>query len=165
MKIYLASSWKNKEKVRELAESLRAALGFIEVDDFTDPSLGRFVFSWDELEDEYKNIPGKVVPSSSYANAIKFLEDDRAQKAFVEDVSRIDWADVLILILPCGKSAHMELGYAAANGKKIIVYAPDGFKREDCEVMYGFADLLTYSLCEVSQQLSNWEMWESINHV
>ena len=160
MRIYLASSWKNMEEVRKVAEDLRV-LSFVEVDDFTDESLGRFVFSIDDLSEEYRTVPGKVMPSSSYALAIKFLEDERAQKAFSEDVSRIDWADVLILILPCGRSAHMELGYAAGHGKKIIVYAPAGFSRDDCEVMYGFADLLTYSLAEIYQQLKKWHWGET----
>lgn len=159
MKIYLASSWKNKKEVRELAEQLMV-LSFVEVDDFTDPSLGRYVFSWDDLEDEYKNILGKVIPSSSYAQAIKFVQDERAIRAFKEDINQVRGSDVLILILPCGRSAHTEFGYAAAKGKKLIVYAPDGFKTEDCEVMYNFADLMTYSLAEIYQKLKEWQWGE-----
>lgn len=155
MKIYLASSWKNKEEVRKLAEQLRG-LSFVEVDDFTDPSLGRYVFSWDDLEDEYKNVSGKVIPSSSYVVPIKFVRDERSIKAFKEDINRIRWSKVLILILPCGRSAHTEFGYAAAAGKRLIVYAPGGFKQEDCEVMYNFAELMTYSLKEIFDQLKTW---------
>lgn len=143
MKIYIASSWKNHEIVRNLANLIRKGLLDVECDDFTDPSQGRFVFSWTEItEDEMK------------LNAKNFLEDERAQKAFQEDVSRIDWADVLIMILPCGKSAHMELGYAAGKGsKEIIVFSPCGFEPGEWEVMYGFAQLLTDNLSELFQYL------------
>jgi hypothetical protein len=140
MKIYLASSWKNHQIVRNLANLIRKGLpDDVECDDFTDPSQGRFVFSWTEItEDELK------------LNAKNFLEDERTQKVFKEDVSRIDWADVLIMILPCGKSAHMELGYAAGKGdKEIIVFAPGGFESGEWEVMYGFAQLLTDNLSEL----------------
>lgn len=141
MKVYLASSWKNKVVVRNLARILRSI--DIHCDDFTDPYQGRFVFSWSEItEDEMK------------LNAKNFLEDERAQKAFKEDVSRIDWADVLILILPCGNSAHMELGYAAGKGdKEIIVFAPGGFKPGEWDVMYGFAQFMTDNPSELIDYL------------
>lgn len=132
-KIYLASSWKNHEAIRILADHLREH-GH-EVDDFTDDSQGRFVFSYTEItEDELK------------LNAMEMMKDKRTQRAFNEDKSRIDWCNVLICILPCGLSAHMELGYAAGINKKVIVYAPGGFEPGEWEVMYGFADILTDDL-------------------
>lgn len=30
-------------------------------------------------------------------------------------------ADIYILLLPCGKSAHIEAGYMAGNGKRVFV--------------------------------------------
>lgn len=115
VKVYLASSWKNKKRVRELAKLLRTQ-GH-EVDDFTDDSQGRFVFSWTKITDDELKLDAK-----------SFMKDERAQRAFKEDKSRIDWCDVLICILPCGLSAHMELGYAAGCGKKVIIFAPEGFE-------------------------------------
>lgn len=133
LKIYLASSWKNYEGVRCLANHLRKQ-GH-EVDDFTDDSQGRFVFSWIEITEDAAKL-----------NALEMMKDSRAMKAFNEDKSRIDWCNVLVCILPCGLSAHMELGYAAGTGKKVIVYAPGGFEPGEWEVMYGFADALTDDL-------------------
>ena len=133
MKIYIASSWKNHGAVRILAEHLREK-GH-EVDDFTDESQGRFVFSYTEIADDELKL-----------NAMEMMKDSRAKRAFKEDKYQIDGADVLICILPSGLSAHMELGYAAGTGKKVIVYAPAGFPAGEWEVMYGFADALTDDL-------------------
>lgn len=140
LKIYLASSWKNKDNVTELAELLRED-GY-KVDDFTDESLDRFVFSWKE-----------ITKNDLELNAMKMMEDHRAQKAFKQDKERIDWCDVLICILPCGLSAHMELGYAKGTGKKVILYAPGCFEPGKWEVMYGFADLMTEDLLGIEDYL------------
>ena len=148
MKVYIASSWKNRGGVRELAEHIRA-MGF-ECDDFTDDSRGRFVFSWTEITENELKLTAK-----------KLLEDERAQKAFKEDVSMIDWADVLILLLPSGKSSHMELGYAAGKGKEIIIFAPLGFEPGEWEVMYGFAHAMTDSLHDLIGYLA--DIWERKN--
>lgn len=130
MKVYLASSWKNAKKVREIANTLRDQ-GH-EVDDFTDDSMGRFTFSASEITEDHMKL-----------NAKNFMKEEKTQRAFKEDKARIDWCDVLICILPCGLSAHMELGYAAGHGKKVILYAPLGFEPGKWEVMYGFADVIT----------------------
>jgi hypothetical protein len=75
-------------------------------------------------------------------DAIKFLEDERSQRAFVEDKKWLDWADVCILILPSGKSSHLEAGYAKGQGKQLIIYQRH-FPEGEFDVMYGFADLIT----------------------
>ncbi|MGB9903064.1 MAG: hypothetical protein ACPLQO_00160 [Desulfotomaculales bacterium] len=128
MKIYLASSWKNAEIVRAFALYLRKA-GF-EADDFTDPSNGRYVFHWSEVGETDK------------LDAINFLQDERAQKAFQEDKKWLDWADAVVLILPAGKSAHLEAGYAKGQGKLLVIWQKS-FPRGEFDVMYGFADLIT----------------------
>lgn len=145
MKIYIASSWKNHASVRILAKHLRDHDH--EVDDFTDESQGRFVFSWTE-----------ITKDESELNAMEMMKDSRAKRAFNEDKSRIDWADVLICLLPCGMSAHMELGYAAGTGKKVIVYAPLGFEPGKWEIMYGFADVLTDDLVLLDEIVDKMEV-------
>lgn len=127
MKVYIASSWKNAENVRAAAELLR--LRGAEVDDFTDASRGRYVFSYIDLPD-YDKI-----------NGIDFLKLEQAQKAFAEDKKMIDWADAVLLILPCGRSAHMEAGYAVGRGKKLVIMGK--FPPGEFDVMHGFADLVT----------------------
>ncbi len=127
MKIYMASSWKNSSQVREIAQYLRTC-GF-KVDDFTDDSRGRYVFHWSEIGDLYE------------LDAINFLRDERAQRTFREDKKWIDWADAVVLLLPAGRSAHLEAGYAKGTGKLLIILGD--FPKGEFDVMYGFADLLT----------------------
>lgn len=43
----------------------------------------------------------------------------------------LDWADACVLVLPCGRSAHLEAGYCAGQGKVTIFYLhPDKFEPE-----------------------------------
>ena len=130
MNIYLASSWKNAPYLNTLAQHLREA-GH-KVDCFCDPSLKRSVFKWDDLD-----IPPRTMDGM---NAIHMLAQPKVRKAFKEDKKWLDWADVVVMVLPCGNSAHLEAGYAKGAGKKLIIYGtfPPGGR----DVMYGFADAL-----------------------
>lgn len=142
-KIYLASSWKNAEIVKAMALALRM-FEHHEVDAFCDASSGRFVFSFDR------------VPNAAHMNAMTMLKVPMVQRAFEEDKKWIDWADVVLLILPAGKSAHLEAGYAKGSGKKLIIYDsifPDG----EFDVMYGFADLVTDDWDLVKDTLLEWD--------
>lgn len=143
MRIYLASSWKNEELVRSVAEFLRER-GF-EVDDFTDNSKGRYVFHWSEIGEVHQ------------LNAVEFLKDERSQKAFLEDKKMIDWADaVVLIILPAGKSSHLEAGYAKGSGKLLIIWQMH-FPKGEFDVMYGFADLITDNPCDIVEFLHRYE--------
>ena len=42
------------------------------------------------------------------------------------------------MIHPCGKSAHLEAGYAKGSGK--LLYMWGSFPKGEFDVMYGFAD-------------------------
>ena len=120
----------------EWAARLRGA-GY-EVDAFCDDSRpnGRFVFHFSEIGD------------ASQLDAVNFLEDDRSKLAFAEDKKWIDWADAVLLILPAGKSSHLEAGYAVGCGKFLIIWHNE-FPKGEFDVMYGFAHLITDSIREV----------------
>ena len=70
---------------------------------------------------------------------IQALGGKLAGHAFEFDKSNLDEADTVVLILPAGKSGHLELGYAAGRGKDtFIVLEPD--RDEDrWDLMYKFA--------------------------
>jgi hypothetical protein len=128
MKVYIATSWKMQVAAKQMADSLRR-LGH-EVDCFCDQSTGRYVFHWTEFvekEEELQNY-----------NAISFLADPRTRRAFEEDRGYIDWCDAVVMIHPCGKSAHLEAGYAKGIGKKLFMWGL--FPKGEFDVMYGFAD-------------------------
>ncbi|MCK5386789.1 MAG: hypothetical protein KAJ39_06365 [Gammaproteobacteria bacterium] len=132
MKIYLASSWKMKHTV-ELMHLMLTEDGH-EVDSFCNEDGGRVSFDWNELTD----IMRKEGTNIKDMDAIDMMSHWRVKKAFEEDKKWIDWADVLIMVMPCGRSSHLEAGYAVGSGKKM--YIVGGFKKGEFDVMYGFAD-------------------------
>ena len=128
MKIYIASSWKNQKAVIELAEYLER-YGF-EVDAFCRANDKRYVFHWSELVDDEDEL-------ANY-DAIEMLADTRTQRAFKEDRRWLDWSDCVIMLMPCGRSSHLEAGYAKGQGKLLYIYG--AFPKGEFDVMYGFAN-------------------------
>jgi len=128
MKIYIASSWKNQKAVIALAEYLER-YGF-EVDAFCRVSDKRYAFHWSELVDEEADL-------ANY-DAIEMLADPRTQRAYTEDKKWIDWSDCVIMLMPCGRSSHLEGGYAKGQGKLLYIYGD--FPKGEFDVMYGLSD-------------------------
>ena len=52
-------------------------------------------------------------------------------------------ADICVLVLPCGRSAHTEAGWFAGKGKKVIAYIPT---KQEPELMYKLFDGIAVSL-------------------
>ena len=130
MKIYIASSWKNAEKAKAVAVALRLAGN--EVDCFCDPSTGRSVFSFKELD------PIEGLDQIHDGSKTKIIA------AFNEDRFWIDWADAVVLVLPAGNSSHLEAGYAVGAGKLLLILGD--FPKGQLDVMYGFANGLHRTL-------------------
>ena len=128
MKVYIATSWRMENTAVLLARRLREE-GF-EVDCFCENRAGRYVFRWPELVDKEEDL-------KNY-DAKSFIDDPRVRRAFKEDKKWLDWADVCVLLLPSGRSAHLEAGYAKGQGKKLYVLG--GFIKGEFDVMYNFAD-------------------------
>jgi nucleoside 2-deoxyribosyltransferase len=42
----------------------------------------------------------------------------------------MEWADACVLVLPCGRSAHLEAGWFAGKGKPVFVLTFDGEEPE-----------------------------------
>lgn len=66
------------------------------------------------------------------------LADYPAQHVFNFDLTHLKKADTVVLVLPAGKSGHMELGWALGKGKRGYILL-DGVP-ERYDVMYNFAD-------------------------
>ncbi len=124
MKIYIASSWKNAPLLHGIAMQLRE-WGH-EVDLFCDDSTGRYVFDARDLDD-----PDSI-------DAIRMVNCAQGKKAFAEDKKWLNWADAVLLVLPSGRSAHLEAGYAKGKGKKLFILGD--FPKGEWDVMYGFSD-------------------------
>ena len=86
----------------------------------------------------------------SYTEA---LQGYAARHVFGFDKSHLDSADGTLLVLPAGKSGHLELGYMAGKGKWTGILL-DKEEPERWDIMYGFASGVFRTLEEVVQALS-----------
>lgn len=85
-------------------------------------------------------------------NTYKQALDGYAAKHVYEfDKHNIDQSQVGLLVLPAGKSAHLELGYMIGCGKPGIIYYEDEPERWD--VMYQFASKICIGMAELHQAL------------
>lgn len=141
MKIYLASSWRNPDQPAAVA-ALRSA-GH-DVYDFRNPPGGiPNGFRWSELDPNWEKWS-----ATNYREKLKL---PLAQQGFNSDFNGMKWADTGILLLPCGRSAHLELGWMAGAGKRTIIWTRDG---QEPELMALLASEICVSLQEVIAALA-----------
>lgn len=78
------------------------------------------------------------------------LADHAAQHVFNFDKKYLTLADTVVLVLPAGKSGHLELGWALGQGKRgyILLDNPDRW-----DVMYNFATDVFYNVCDLLEVL------------
>lgn len=134
-KIYLASSWRN-ENQPDILKKLRS-LGH-QVYDFRNPSTENAGFGWKQTG--YDMHDKRIFVRHITSNKV-------AMDGFLLDRDALHWCDTCVLLLPCGRSAHLEAGYAMGQGKETFVLLSDeGFEPE---LMY----LLGDHICETEQDL------------
>lgn len=139
-KIYIASSWRNPYQP-SLVELLRT-YGH-EVYDFRNPP-DKSGFGWSQIDPNWLNWT-----ADQYIAA---LEHPLAKAGYASDMGAMEWADTFILALPCGRSAHLELGWAAGKGKRTAILTQDG---EEPELMAKMADLVTSYIFELVKWVEN----------
>lgn len=113
MKIYVASSWRNlyqPEVVRVLREAGN------EVYDFRHPQAGNEGFHWSEIDGGWQRWGFEA-----YREA---LSHSVAEAGFESDMNALRWCDAVIMVMPAGKSSHLELGWAAGRGKTTAILYP-----------------------------------------
>jgi len=125
MKLYVASSWRNshQQKVVSFLRQLEH-----EVYDFRNPAANNNGFHWSEINGGWQ--------AWTPQEFIDALSHPIAQNGFKCDADALAWADACILVLPSGRSAHLEAGWAIGQGKPTVVYMPD---QVEPELMYKFA--------------------------
>lgn len=127
--IYVASSWRNELQPSVVAALLEA--GF-DVYDFKNPALGEKGFSWSSIDPNWKNWTPE-----EYAKA---LQHPIAEKGYGLDIRALKACEVCVLVLPSGRSASWELGYAMGQGKMGVVLQID---KVEPELMYREAAVVT----------------------
>jgi nucleoside 2-deoxyribosyltransferase len=136
MNIYLASSWRNKRHAEVLA-SLRAE-GY-EVFDFKNPAPGNRGFHWSEIDPDWRGWSPNAFVSA--------LGHPLARAGFAADLKSLKGADAVVLLMPCGRSAHLEAGWAAGAGKPVVLLLPIGESFEP-ELMYRLAAAIVTTIGE-----------------
>lgn len=121
--IYLIGSLRN-EVIPKYAEVLREECGLDVFDDW--------FAAGPEADDYWKKY--EVQKGNDLVSA---LEGYAAQHVFHFDKSHLQRCDAALLVLPAGKSGHLELGFVAGLGKPTFILLDGDPERFD--VMYGFA--------------------------
>jgi hypothetical protein len=106
---------------------------------------------WDVFDDWYAAGPEaddywqkyEVARGHNYRQS---LNGYAAQHVFNYDRKHLDRCDVGLLVLPAGKSGHLELGYMIGQGKPGYILIDKEPERRD--VMYAFATDVFFSLSE-----------------
>lgn len=109
----VASRWRNRETVVELVDKLRAK--------------GKTVYSFlegDGSDYELKDTEQCYEPEEFmkvFENIPNWQTDPGVREIFEVDMQAFKNSDGLILLLPAGKSSHIEAGVAYGLGKRLIV--------------------------------------------
>lgn len=135
-RVYVASSWRNHHQP-QVCEALRDE-GH-QVYDFRNPPNGIKGFAWSEIDPEWQGWT-----ASRYRELL--TTHPIAARGFLADLRGMQWADTCVLVLPCGRSAHLEAGWFAGQGKRCIILTQDG---EEPELMALLANDICISLAEV----------------
>ena len=135
MKIYTASSWKNPY--------YQAVVEFLqeqghEVYDFrnTIPTRGRqLAFNWEQIDPNWEDWEAHEF--------FEALKHELSVNAFRSDHQGMLESDVCVLILPSGKSSHIEAGFMKGMGKKLVIFMPE---KDMPELTYSIADAIVPNL-------------------
>lgn len=133
---------------KEIAHTTFRALGFWE------PDLDRDPVAWRHRSTGYASCfsdgrfaaPKKGSDLESVDTYLRMIEHPRAIEGFDADFAAMQTADTFVLVLPCGKSAHLELGWAVGAGKRTAVLLEDPIEPE---LMYRMVDFLAPSLFDL----------------
>lgn len=123
--IYIIGSLRN-QRIPEIGNAIRQ-LGIEAFDDWyaAGPEA-------DDRWKEYEKGRGRTYGEALLGHA--------ANHVFEFDRHHLDRVDAAVLVLPAGKSGHLELGYVSGRGKPTYVLFPEGEPEERWDVMYQFAN-------------------------
>jgi hypothetical protein len=135
--VYVIGSLRNPE-VPKLASFLRT-MGYDAFDDW--------YAAGPEADDYWRDY--EKAKGNSFAGA---LQGWAAEHVWSYDKSHLDRCEAAVLMLPAGKSGHLELGYFIGTGKPGFIILDDQPERYD--VMYKFATAVVHNKEELADALS-----------
>ena len=136
MKIYVASSWRNEFY---LATTTYLRERGHEILDWRQDG-----FSWREVSDKMKH----DWDGPYYRDFV--LQQPRAIEGFKNDFDKMHQADCCVLLLPSGRSAHLEAGWFLGRGKRVCIYIP---VFDEPELMYKAANGIFFDITELAEAL------------
>lgn len=146
-RIYLASSWRNLRQP-DVVTILRDA-GHL-VYDFRNPQVGyanpdpnAYGFHWSEIDTEWQGW--------THQQYVGSLDHPVAQQGFRSDWDAMRWADTGVLLLPSGRSAHLEAGYFSGAGKDLFILLGGAVEPE---LMYKMATAVCLNVDELLDKLA-----------
>ncbi len=150
-RIYLASSWRNTRQP-VVAFELREA-GH-DVYDFRHPGgkktdngieyatptrgLPNEGFQWSEIDPKWRDWT-----PNQYREAV---QSQIASHGFTQDFRAMQWADTCVLLLPSGRSAHLEAGWMSGAGKRTCLLMED---KQEPELMNLMLNDICLSMSEL----------------
>lgn len=126
MNIYVASSWRNPYQP-EIVRALRGVAHVVY--DFRHPAPGDDGFHWSAIDEDWE--------SWTHWGYLDGLEHPLAENGFAKDFQAMKKADGCVLVLPCGRSAHLEAGWFKGAEKPLIIVLIGAVEPE---LMYKMAD-------------------------
>ena len=141
-KVYVASSWRNTVQPYVVQELEGAGH---EVYDFKRPNNAKG-FAWSDVY-------GSINHDQSYPDQfLKALDTPKAVQGFKSDFTAMQWADTCVLVLPCERDAHLELGWAVGAGKKTAILLDNPCK---ASLMYRMVNLITPHIAEILEWMGD----------
>lgn len=142
MRVYVASSWRCAAQPAAVSAIREAGH---DVYDFKNPGPGEHGFGWRQC-----------ATSEQLKDPRRFRDEvlthPVAGRGFAKDMRALMAAEATVLVLPCGRSAHLELGYATGAGQRTIVLLDDPMSEP--ELMYLMNWRICVSLPEVLVELA-----------
>lgn len=135
MKVYVIGSLRNPE-IPEIARILREQVGCEVFDDWF--AAGPVA---DDSWRDYEKARGHTYETALHGIA--------AQHVFNFDKHHLEGSDAAVLVLPAGRSAHLEAGWMLGRGKPVAILLDDAVRYD---VMMNFASLATAQL----ETVINW---------
>lgn len=140
-KIYLIGSLRNPS-IPEVAAKLRGA--------------GHEVFDdWFAAGPEADDYWQKYETNKGH-NFKEALEGYAAKNVYAFDKRHLDRNEMAVLLLPAGKSGHLELGYCIGTGKPgYILFDSNGMMPDRWDVMYQFATGVFFDVNDLIKELDD----------
>ena len=146
MKIYTASSWKNKYYDNVVKRLKKEGFDVYDFRSAISTEGQTQAFDWNQINTYWEQWTRKEFLDVLIHNKL-------AVNAFESDLKGMQEADACLLILPCGRSAHIEAGYMKGLGKSLYIYMPE---LERPELTYSLSDGIYQDLEVLVANLKRW---------